>query len=548
MPFIDFLVRNSMENPAVPISSPEVMKVLGGSIDSGSGVDVNERSVLGISAVWRLINTITSDIAKLPLDVLRRKEGGKVRATDHPAYFLLRRKPNPWTIPFRFKKTLFLHAIFRGNGYSGIFRDNGGRPRGLTHLPPTPITYPVKESGQLWYVTIIDGRQHRIPAEDVIHIPGLAFDGFEGLDVLTVLANVFGLEIAQHAHAEDFFAHGTQSAGFLTAPKRLGPEEVKDLRQNWAKMQTGMGKMHNVAVLHGELGFTALGIDPIKAQLLQSRELGLVEIANVFCAPPHKAGHPARTSYNSLEMENADYLSTTLDPWLRTGEEEFSDKLLTEDEKRADEISIEFNRNAILRVAYAERIAGYAKLKETGNMNANQIAARENLPSQGLKGEQFYIPANWAMVGPDGAPILPRRPEGEGATNESPTGEVVAAHRSLIADRVEQLIRFEIRNVHRAAEKEQNFLVWMDGFYRQHQAKLQEAIEPAVNAFYAVGHRTGASFTAFTAARVYTEQSRRDLLAVADTATQATLADEVRRVTEQWIQRAEQLAGWVVEN
>ena len=50
MPLLDFLVRNSIENPAIPISTDEVLKVLGTTADSAAGIQDSPRGrSLGLS-------------------------------------------------------------------------------------------------------------------------------------------------------------------------------------------------------------------------------------------------------------------------------------------------------------------------------------------------------------------------------------------------------------------------------------------------------------------------------------------------------------------
>ena len=534
-------ITNSLENPAVPISSPEVLKVLGGNVESGTGIDVTVNKALGLSAVWKGVATRGSDTAKIPLEVLRRMEdGGKKREKAHPAYALLRKARNGMT-PFIWLQTALVHMAMRGNAYTLILRQGGtrgGRPIGRVLLSPTPATYPVSADGEKWYVTTINGRQHRFRAEDVLHFPGLSFDGMEGMDVLTVMANTFGLELAEHGHAERFFKRGTQTVGFLTAPKRLGDKEMKATRDNWKAMQTGLENMHKVGVLHGGMDFKALGIDPEKAQLLQSREFGLIEIANVLRMPPYKVGHPARTSYNSLEHEKEDYLSGTLDPDMVVIEQECEAKLLMEEEKAADDLLIEFNRKAFLRTSLLDRVMGYRTMKEIGAMNSNQIAAAENLPSQGKKGEQFYVPANWVPVGSDSQHVEPKA---------ALTAQVREAHRAMFVDRLDHLLRYERRHVADAAKRERNFLAWLDEFYTEHEARLREALTPMVAAFYAIDERIGGDITAFVAARKYTEDSKRLLLELAGHASQADLAQVATDAMKNWSQRTDNVARWIIE-
>ena len=548
MPLLDLIVRNSLENPAVPISSAEVLKVLGMTSDSVSGIAVNPQKALGLTPLWRGVNVLSSDVAKIPLEILRRQEdGGKERATEHPAYPLLRRRPNESLTAFHFKKTLMVHALLRGNGYAGIRRDSLGAPFALIILPPTPETTPLAVDGALWYVGVIDGRDFRLPAADVLHIRGLSWDGLEGLDVVSVLCDALGLELGQRGHAARFFRHGTQLPGFLVAPGRLDDKEVNRIRENWNTMQTGIESMHKVGLLWGGLDFKSLGIDPQKSQLLESRQLGMIEIANVLNLPPHKVGHPARTSYNSLEMENADHLSTSLDPWLVAIEEECAEKLLT-DEDRADGLLVEFNRLAILRVDYGTRVAGYAKMREMGVMNANQVSAAENLPSQGPQGDRYFVPANWTAVGDDGLPVVQAGGQGSGVRSQGSSPQIIAAHRAAILDRADQLWKFELRSVERAAEKEADFAAWLDRFYATHEPKLAEALGPAVAACAAAIGAGDPTLTVTAAVRSYVRSSRQKLAALATELSGPALAAAIRANLAHWHPTPEALADWIISH
>lgn len=538
MPLLDTILA-SIENPAVPISSAEVLDVLGVGSESASGVEINTRGLLGLTAVWRGVNVLAGDVGKIPLEILRRQaDGAKQRATDHPAYRLLRRRPSQAGTATKFKKTLVAHALLRGNGYAAIRRDAIRRaPVELMLLSPTPTTYPVVADGELWYVTEIDGEQMRLPAADVLHLAGLSWDGLEGLDVLTVLCDAFGLERAQQGHAARFFKHGTQAPGLLIMPGRMDEDEIQKVRDNWKEMTTSLERMHKPPVLWGGLEFKALGIDPQKAQLLQSREFGLVEIANVLGMPPHLLGHTARTSYNSLEMETASYLSGSLDPWLVALEEECGEKLLTDADRDAG-LFAEFNRKAILRTDTTSRIAAYAKLRETGVMSANQVAAAENLPSQGPQGDRYYVPGNWVPVGEEGV-----GGQGSGVRDQA---ALLAAHRAALVERAEHLMAFERRNVERAAGREKNFLAWLDGFYSQHEAKLVEALLPAAGALYAGFGRGDPGLDVQLAARAHVERSRQQLLELTGRVQAAGLGAAVEQTVRDWQGRAEGLADWII--
>src|SRR5262245_52331582 len=196
------IASRSLENPRISLNDPNAWEDLGAT-SSDSGVRVNERTALGYAAWWRGINLVSRDVGKLPLNVYKRDGKGKVKDIEHPAYRLLRWKPNPYMTSITFKQILMGHVLMRGNGYGYIFRRGDGSPEAILPLMPDR-TYPVRENGRLWYVTTItlsSGQgapleQRKLSPEDVLHIKGLGYDGLEGYDVLTYARDSLGLGLA----------------------------------------------------------------------------------------------------------------------------------------------------------------------------------------------------------------------------------------------------------------------------------------------------------------------------------------------------------------
>jgi hypothetical protein len=73
---------------------------------------------------------------------------------------------------------------------------------------------------------------------------------------------------------------------------------------------------------------------------------------------------------------------------------------LTETQKENESHFTEFNRNALVRASFAERMAGYNTALQGGWMNRNEVRAKENMnPLDGTEGEKFFVPLNMAEVG-----------------------------------------------------------------------------------------------------------------------------------------------------
>ena len=157
---------------------------------STSGKPVNERTALQMTAVYSCVRILSEAVAGLPLHVYRYGENGsKVKALDHPLYRLLHDEPNPEMTSFNFRETLMGHLLLYGNAYAQIIRNGKGEVIGLYPLMPTKMTVDRDSKGQIYYLytrgsddSPVDDENGQVylPPEQVLHIPGLGYDGIVG--------------------------------------------------------------------------------------------------------------------------------------------------------------------------------------------------------------------------------------------------------------------------------------------------------------------------------------------------------------------------------
>jgi HK97 family phage portal protein len=364
---VSILGYRSIENPSTPLSAPDswLYDALG-SGPSSAGVNVNRTTAMTYAAVWRAHNLIGDALGKCPLYTwMRGKVGGRERAVSHPAYRLLRRKPNDYMTSFVFKKTVMHHVLSEGNGYAYIERDGGARPLALLPLNPDR-THPVRESSaRLWYVYDHQGTISKIRAEDVLHIRGLGFDGLVGYSVIAKARESLGLGMAAQRFGSIFFRNGSTPHVALEVPGRMSEPARKNLRDSWERAHAGLDNAHKVALLEEGVKVQQYSIRAKDAQLLETRSFEIREVANWFGLPPHKLGDSSRTAYNTLEQENQSCLEECFDPWMCLWEEECHDKLLTEEEKATESHEVEFDRKRLVQPSLGDRV----KYWDTGLKN-----------------------------------------------------------------------------------------------------------------------------------------------------------------------------------
>lgn len=393
------LSKRAFENPAVPLGDPDdfTIAAFGGGI-SRSGVAVNASSVLQHSPIWRGVNLIARDVAKLPCLVFKRVGAGLERDKNHPAFRLLRWKANSEMTAFQFFQTMQLQAVLRGNSYSHIFRKGNTDPSELVPLNPND-TFPVRENGMLLYVTKVNGENVKVAPRNIIHIKGIG-DGILGFEMVNKGRDSIGASMGATRHGATFFRNNARHGVLLMHPKSMRAEKIVELKEQWDNMHKGIDNAHKTVILQDGMKVQNIGMTNEEAQFLETLRWGIIEASNWLNIPPHKLGADTRTSFSSLEQENQSYLDGGLDPWLVNWEAELRDKLLSENQKMADSHVIEFVRQALMRAAAKDRAEFYNKALMGGWMSRDEVRSRENMnPIPDGEGEKFMVALNMVTVG-----------------------------------------------------------------------------------------------------------------------------------------------------
>lgn len=377
MGWLDFFRRPSMGRTLTLGDFP----LLQGMLDPPAmvGVYVNETTALNLSAYWNGVDVISSQKATLPLPVYQRLSNDeRVRAVDHPAYKVLHDQPNEYMTPFIFWQTLMAHALTWGNAYAEIRWDVAMRPIGL--YPITPDRLCPEVVGEELVYRYTGGTKRVIKAKDVLHIPGLGFDGLRGYSVVAMARRSLGVGMAAQSFGGSFFANGAWPGLVLEHPKTLSPAAQERLIASVDGRHKGPDKAHRTFIAEEGMKVVKVGIPPEDAQFLETREFEVVEIARWLNLPTWKlkVQQDARPGGNP-ETSQIEFLTDTLAPWLVRIEQECNRKLLTEDERRT--FYSEHLVDNILRMDSASRASAYKSYIDMGVMTPDQVAKKENLPA-----------------------------------------------------------------------------------------------------------------------------------------------------------------------
>ncbi len=364
---------------------------------STSGKPVNERTAMQTTAVYSCVRILAEAVASLPLHIYQYTDTGKKRVVKHPLYSTLHDEPNQDMTSFIFRETLMSHLLIWGNAYAQIIRDGTGKVLGLYPLLPNKIKVERAENGALFYIYSRDAEENPhfsgygqiyLRQQDVLHIPGLGFDGLVGYSPIAMAKNAVGMTLACEEYGASFFANGANPGGVLEHPGVL--KDPGKVRESWNAVYRGTNNAHKIAVLEEGMKYQQIGIPPEEAQFLETRKFQINEIARLYRIPPHMVGDLEKSSFSNIEQQSLEFVKYTLDPWVIRWEQSLQKALLLPEEKK--DFFIKLNVDGLLRGDYQSRMTGYATARQNGWMSANDIRELEDLnPIPEEEGGNLYL-------------------------------------------------------------------------------------------------------------------------------------------------------------
>ncbi len=376
-----------------------------------SGKEVNERTAMQTTAVYACVRILSEAVAGLPLHIYRyRADGGKERIPLHPLYHLLHDEPNPEMTSFVFRETLMSHLLLWGNAYAQVVRNGRGQAVALYPLLPSKMDVSRAANGELLYTYYRDadetglnskGEYVTLRRDEVLHIPGLGFDGLIGYSPIAMAKNAIGMSLATEEYGASFFANGANPGGVLEHPGII--KDIGRVKESWNTAYQGNGNAHKIAVLEEGMKFQAIGIPPEQAQFLETRKFQINEIARIYRVPPHMVGDLEKSSFSNIEQQSLEFVKYTLDPWVVRWEQSLQQSLILPSEKPS--LFIRFNLDGLLRGDYQSRMNGYAVGRQNGWMSANDIRELEDMNRISAQegGDLYLVNGNMTKLADAGA-------------------------------------------------------------------------------------------------------------------------------------------------
>lgn len=376
--------RSTLSNPS------QWLKTALGATETDAGVTVSEESAMRLSAVYASVRVLAETVASLPLHLYKKEGRVRTLVTDHPAYKLLHDQPNTEMTSFQWREVMMTYIALWGNGYSQITRDRSGRLTGLWPISPTRVTPERDKAGNIRYKINKGASTVYLPADEMLHIPGLGFDGLVGLSPIGMARQAIGLSLAAEKFGSRFFGSGTNMGAVLKHPSTLSKAAQERLADQINERHKGGDKSHGVLILEEDMDIMNVSIPPEDSQFIETRKFQVSEIARIFRVPPHLIGDLDRSTYSNIEHQSMEFVQHTIRPWLVRWEQQLNMKLF-----RNSDIYPEFKVDGLLRGDIEGRYKAYATARQNGWMSPNEIRELENMnPLPPEIGDQYMTPKN----------------------------------------------------------------------------------------------------------------------------------------------------------
>lgn len=369
---------------------------LGGQSSSGKTVTVD--SAMQLSAVWSCVRIISTSVAGLPLGVYQREaDGGRKDARGFELYDVIHTSPNEDMTAFQFWQAMVAAMLLRGNAYAEVHR-MANRVVALGFLLPSRVDLELDDDGRItyWYKPR-KGPRRQIERQNMLHIPAFSLDGRVGLSAIRYGADVFGAAMSADDAANGTFKNGLLPAVAFKVDRVLRPDQREEFR-DYIKQVSGALNAGRSPVLEQGITPESIGINPVDAQLLESRTYSIEEICRWFGVPPWMVGKTDSGSNwgTGLEQQMIAFLTFSISSITNQIQQCVNKRLLTPVERRS--YYVEFSLEAFLKADSAGRAEWYSKMTQNGIMTRDECRVKENLPRHGGNAAVLTVQTNLAPI------------------------------------------------------------------------------------------------------------------------------------------------------
>jgi len=377
----------SLENPSIPLNAPGewLSEILNGSEASYAGPLVSERTAMCCSTVYRCVAIKAGAIASLPLQVYQNTPTGRKIRPNHPLSPLLQYGPGGLyssLSAFVWKELIGVNLMLAGNHYAVIERNDAGVVTALKPVEPRCVNVLKVDDKNVYEVRTPEGEPKRYPGSQIVHIPGLGFDGRVGLSPIQWAARQgIGLDLALAQFVGYMHRNSARQSGYLEVPKGISKEAFRRLREQFEGLYNGLAATGKTLFVDAGSKWSPMQMSLQDVQTLESRKFQVEDIARVFGVPVHMVGATDKVSSwgTGVEQMTIGFKVFGLGPELTRIEGELNRKLFSPSELSRG-LFCEFDRSGLSAMDAKTQAELYASGIQNAQFTPNEVRRMRNLP------------------------------------------------------------------------------------------------------------------------------------------------------------------------
>ena len=368
---------------------------------SSTGKTVNSETALKVSTVFACCRVIGEGLAQVPLKLMKESGNTRVPYKDHPLYGVLATKPNSWQTSFEYREMLAWHVVLAGSHYSFKNKNSKGQVIELIPFSPNQVTVKQLNNYDLKYeVRADDGSTKLFDSDQIWHVRGPSWNGWQGLDAVKLAREAIGLAMATEEASGRLQKNGVRPSGMYSVEGTLTADKYKELVQWIENNFGGVANSGKPMIMDRAAKWVNTQMSGIDAQSLETRRFQIEEICRFARVMPIMVGYSDKAAtYASAEQMFLAHVVHTLAPWFTRLEQSIDVNLLS-DKDRSGGIYANFVEEGLLRGASTDTkdvLLGYVN---GGLMTPNEGRAKLDLnPIDDEEANKLRIPANIVGAG-----------------------------------------------------------------------------------------------------------------------------------------------------
>lgn len=341
---------------------------------SGSTMTDNEMKE---STYYKCINRISSDVAKVPLQLKQTTDIGEIQAKRHYLYKLIQR-PNPFMSCIDFLKAM--EAVRQHSGESGALIERNFRGD-VTALYPVEITRFVIDNVGLakssmnnpvlvYYRCGINGKEYTGLYQDILHFKGFTMDGLLSTSIKNNLSDTILTNQEAQNYQKDLFSNGLTNKAVVQLVSDIKDEkELGKIQNKFNRLYSNKGRIFTVPAGYQ---ITPLNLNLADSQFAELKKMGQVDICTSFGLQPWQIGIWDNVNNNSLEQSNLSYLNNVLLLLFESIEMECDYKLLSEKDRQQG-YYFNFDESVLLRTDAKTQAEVFTSYIQNSVLTPNEV-------------------------------------------------------------------------------------------------------------------------------------------------------------------------------